>query len=83
MESSRAKYKLGTRVKYKLDNPNFNVQYGIITASYYSSYSNKVYYTISKDDGTTAEVPEELLVVINDRPNVIINDNEEDYGDEG
>lgn len=64
MESSRAKYKIGTRVKYKLDNPNFNVQYGAIVGSYYNSYSDKVYYTIRKDDGTHTEVPEELLHVL-------------------
>jgi len=59
MESSKAKYKIGTRVKYKLNNPNIPLQFGVIKGSY---YSGKVYYTILHDDGTTSEVPEELLV---------------------
>ena len=64
MESTKAKYRIGSRVKYKLNNPNVPIQFGFIKDSYYNSYSNKVYYTISKDDGTTAEVPEEIIVVI-------------------
>lgn len=70
MESSKAKYIIGTKVNYKLDNPNIPLQYGRIKGSYYDSYLNKVYYTISNsEDGTTSEVPEEL-----------INTDEEDYG---
>ena len=62
MESSKAKYKIGTRVKYKLDNPNIPIQFGVIKGSY--DGLDEVYYTILKDDGTTSEVPEELLVKI-------------------
>jgi hypothetical protein len=65
METTKAKYKIGTKVQYKLDNPNIPLQYGIIQYSYYSNYSDKVYYTILKDDGTaTSEVPEDLIEVI-------------------
>jgi hypothetical protein len=64
METVRAKYKIGTRVKYKLDNPNIPIQFGVITDSYFNGFLNRVCYSISKDDGTTSEVPEELLVKI-------------------
>ena len=64
METSKPKYNAGGRVKFKLDNPNIPLQYGTIEGCYYSSYTNKVYYTIRKDDGTHAEVPEELLNVV-------------------
>ena len=62
MESLKAKYKIDTRVKYKLNNPNIPLQFGIIKGSY--DGLDKVYYTILKDDGTTSEVPENLIKVI-------------------
>ena len=85
MESSKAKYKIGTRVKYKLNNPNIPIQFGAIKGSY--DGLDEVYYTISRDDNTTAEVPENLVVPINkyyykSNRKVIINDFEEDFGNE-
>jgi hypothetical protein len=62
MESLKAKYNIGTRVKYKLNNPNIPIQFGIIKGSYYNYLLYMVYYTILKDDGTTSEVPEELII---------------------
>ena len=65
MESSKAKYKIGTIVKYKLKSSlKGPTQYGVIKGSYYNYLLYMVYYTILKDDGTTSEVPEELLVKI-------------------
>jgi hypothetical protein len=84
MESLKAKYKIGTRVEYKLKNHNISLQFGIIKGSY--DGLDNVYYTILKDDGTTSEVPEELLVEINnsdrtsDKPNIVINNWNEEYG---
>jgi hypothetical protein len=60
MESTKAKYKIGTRVEYQLKNHNIHLQYGIIKGSY--DGLNTIYYTILKDDGTTSEVPEELII---------------------
>lgn len=61
MECIKAKYKVGTRVRYKINNPNIPMRTGTIINSYYSSYGDKVYYTIKKDDDSTQEIPEEII----------------------
>ena len=65
MESSKAKYKIGTIVKYKLKrSPKAFIQSGVIESSYYNYLLYMVYYTIMRDDGTTVDVPENLIIKV-------------------
>jgi hypothetical protein len=67
MESSKAKYKIGTKVKYKFISKSSlkgPTQYGVIKGSYYNYILYTVYYTIMRDDGTTVDVPENLIIKV-------------------